>query len=525
MFQPSTTSGRRSSTGRILRFSDVDIPPPDFNAPLSSPPVVLKSALKSAPVKKMPMAEVPAKDASLDSSPALVVASRPTRSAESVRARANDVLDGLSTSRITLAPCIRLIAPIVPASSSPTPGAKKSVKAGLRKKDQLAADTEITGIKPMKRKAILDNADDDAPLAPCDKDVTSATRPTKRARTRTQSGSLPDSGSVDASVVLAKAAPNVASTSPLKRSGGSVVPPRAMQVRKRYRARKGRASSPSPEAIDDSSQMSASGLLAVPATKLDCADVDYDELPAGPAITAAISLPPVNPTHKHSGKETAIAKRADPIAKQAKLQKPAPKADIKVPGRKKKTDKTGQSVDIPNENQAAKAQRTTRAKTAVQHGDPGKRASAEKGQRKQTETDQATANLHKLNDVATLDATKPNTGEGNVEPKASARVPPRPRRAAAAAMKVWEEDVIDAAKTGESACVVACSSDQVPVIDLQSALATGRENRQKTANPIEAVEDLINWDNPEVPAPEGPLSSDSLSLPVSRLYEYVFREI
>ena len=100
---PATTSGRRSTTSKVLRFSDVHIPAPDFNAALSSPPTVPTSTLKSALVKKLPNAR---SSIVQESSPCISAATAAAKKSAAVKV--NDVLDDLSKYSIVALSRMRL---------------------------------------------------------------------------------------------------------------------------------------------------------------------------------------------------------------------------------------------------------------------------------------------------------------------------------------------------------------------------------------------------------------------------------
>ncbi|KAI9059054.1 hypothetical protein FKP32DRAFT_1596702 [Trametes sanguinea] len=134
---------------KVLRFSD--IPAPDFNAPLSSPAIVAKSALKSAFAKRPHRSQPVALSAQ-----ELRRASLPGDDNASVPG-ATGVDDGkASTTAIG-----EILNDLVPPSSSPTPVAKKSIKANLRNRGKAEKDQgETTKVATRKRKSSIPDEGD-----------------------------------------------------------------------------------------------------------------------------------------------------------------------------------------------------------------------------------------------------------------------------------------------------------------------------------------------------------------------------
>ncbi|TBU29160.1 hypothetical protein BD311DRAFT_806382 [Dichomitus squalens] len=501
----STGSECVAGTGKVLRFSDVDIPPPDFNAPLSSPPVVPKSALKSALVIKLPMSRIPAsEDVLLDSPCTVAAASRSTRSAMSVVAKATDVLDDL-----------------IPASSSPTPGAKKSVKAGLRKKQQLVVVS--APVKAVKRKAIPESSDDDAPLVPRDKETASTARPAKRARTRSGSGS--GFGPVKSTALVSKPTHrDMSETSTKKRSDDSPALRRPMQARKRYHARRARTSSPSQDAVDKLGSTSGPTVPTGSVMKGTAVDIDYDELPAGPPqhsvppAAAGTSCSPALSVRKVSAKKATMAKNVAAIVKHARLEELETKVDVKTP-ETNNVEKMNDLSDSVKDGQEMKTHMTTRARNAARPEGADKRAKAKKVQ-PSAKAGGAPASMHKSDDVAVVDQNlKPNAGKEEAETGVIPRVLPWPRRAAKGAMKVQEVErpPLKAPKEdAESASAAAHSSDLVPVTDPLCARAADLHTHQGSEGVMEITKTRMNQDYTDVPAApvaEDLLASDPSNLP------------
>ncbi|KAJ8495438.1 hypothetical protein ONZ51_g1700 [Trametes cubensis] len=297
--------------GKVLRFSD--IPAPDFNAPLSSPAIVPRSALKSAFAQKNAVSGRLVDLKVLDST-AATKETQPGRSPSLVDnamksvVKARNVLDDLA-----------------PASSSPTPGPKKSVKANLRKREGVQASTiEETQPPTSKRKhAAPQGPAEIEPLIDLDNETKQDVAP-----------------------------PTVIAN---ERSESQVLRPRttaATRATRKYHARKGRTSSPPSEAP----------LAAVHAPvrkgKATTVTVDYDALPSPPRASNAPSRPSppapmVKPVVKpkvkadarHAGGPNPQAIEGPPQCDVA--QAPAAASNKKARMRKEKTAATnGEHVEV-----------------------------------------------------------------------------------------------------------------------------------------------------------------------------------
>ncbi|KAI0368429.1 hypothetical protein BV20DRAFT_1054014 [Pilatotrama ljubarskyi] len=266
---------------KVLRFSD--IPAPDFNAPFSSPAFVPKSALKSVMVKKT-APSVQDKLATLDAGSAYSasVSAAPMKNAKALAVNVNDILSDL-----------------VPASSSPTPAAKKSIKSALRKRDQ----TQVALGEPCKPRAAKrkiaepENPQEPVPVESADNDEVRATKRLRKSITAVvtapssgKDNSKPREGVVD------------------ERSESQGLRPRrtaATRATRKYHAKKGRASSP----VETSALMQEARL----------APVDYDALPSPPHTSTATgkSSPSIpkgkrgsKPQPKPKGGEVDVAAKA-----------------------------------------------------------------------------------------------------------------------------------------------------------------------------------------------------------------------
>ena len=244
-----------SATGpKVLRFLDLEIPAPDFHAPLSSPPFVPSSSLKSALVKKVYDART-ATRATL-ASPGLTDIADMLKPADKRRAlKASKVLDDLGTSRAYALFSRVLIPSLAPPLSSPTPVSRKPIKTSLRRKvgpiDSEPDATSARVYKLAKRK--LSEKED------IDYDELSSTRlplkepPAKRAR-----------------ITAAGAPTDDTDSNPLASCDSKLLRPTS-RLRRKYHA-KGRTSSPT-----------ASVSEFRPSDKW----IDYDELPSPPRPSAA----------------------------------------------------------------------------------------------------------------------------------------------------------------------------------------------------------------------------------------------
>ncbi|KAM5540703.1 hypothetical protein V8D89_005734 [Ganoderma adspersum] len=425
---PATTSGRRSTTSKVLRFSDVHIPAPDFNAALSSPPTVPTSTLKSALVKKPPNARSSlVQESSL--SPCISAATAAAKKSAAVKV--NDVLDDL-----------------IPASSSPTPGAKLG-EVSPRKNDQPIADLPL--VQHVKRKAATvmeSDDDDDVPLATR---KAAAARPTKRAR------SSPGKSPVTPKPT---AVPRAKESSPKQHSDQNypaLRPP--MHPRRRYHARKGRASSPQPAPSNSPTP--------APVSRGNFVDVDYDELPTSPPRRSAAS--------GAAGKSSSPPPKTklEPVKKDAKAKDAVKDEGVgKVEKATKQTSETkkvksGNAVKAEKAIKPAKTEKTAKvdaANTLPEH--PTQRGKAETSRAGKTaQKDNTTSKVptttkiraRKPGNSAKVDELANKNGlEDEVAANGPPRAPPRPRRAGAGATKAKE----DAAK---SATVIATEPDSVEV--------------------------------------------------------------
>ncbi|RPD70368.1 hypothetical protein L226DRAFT_230828 [Lentinus tigrinus ALCF2SS1-7] len=421
--------GLQSGSAKVLRFSDV-IPAPNFNAALSSPVVVPKSVLKSALVKKPPAPPAAPDDALLDSSPPRGPPARNTRATKPATSKVEDPLYDL-----------------IPPSSSPTPGAKRSVKAALRKKDEPAsavkaakkgqpASATVHTSKPAKRKALADvETDENVPPVAND---TEHTRPAKRARTTPTPPTPSEQEDVKPKL------PSDAESQVLRP---------AMRARKQYRAKRGRTSSP------------ADGSDAGPKSRF----VDYDALPSPPrAATASVRSTP--PRKVKTKAAEAKAAEAEKTAKPARVTK-TKNSDATI-----KVDKT---------------EKTTKPK-AEKAANTDKVVKPEKSE-KTTNTEQ-TIVAEEVQKDKIVQNTAPQVGE-LVKSTATAapRGPPRPRRVCA--KDKAKENVKQAeAKEGSSARSVRTSARA-------AAAAEKRVQDKKGEEEQTLKDDVAHGKTEDVPKP------------------------
>ncbi|KAI0637537.1 hypothetical protein C8Q77DRAFT_1153270 [Trametes polyzona] len=268
------------STGpeKVLRFSD--IPAPDFNAALSSPLVAPKSVLKSAIARKTAQSQL-ATSALPPSSPAIASGTTPVNECKNSALKASDILNDL-----------------VPPSSSPTPGAKKTVRAKLRKRED---NTEKATISTSTKRKALETDD----VENSDPAILPAGRPAKRTRGHAE---LPApatnvSGGMDTEPHTGNARELPELHAARARSKAA---PRPM---KKYRVKKGRASSPI-----------LSPLKEVPS-------VDYDALPSPPRPHAAAkSSSPAHQTNQRTKPKPRPKRKVAPKGEVSK--KPAAEAPM-----------------------------------------------------------------------------------------------------------------------------------------------------------------------------------------------------
>ncbi|KAI0640582.1 hypothetical protein C8Q79DRAFT_445049 [Trametes meyenii] len=264
-----------SAAKKVLRFSD--IPAPDFNAPISSPAVVPKSALKSALAKKAVSSHLDNAisvrlESALDLVPSATISVVASKKMKELALEASNILGNLA-----------------PLSSSPTPAAKKSIKSNLRKKEA-AASTAIKGPQytSKKRKASPENDVEVLELLATEHDIAETT--TKRARTTGAPATTftlcaedtkPKLGIIDENSKSQALRPRITA---------------AARATKKYRAKKGRTS---PTA-------SIEGL------NKEQTRVDYDALPSPPraSVITVESLSPV-PKMKDRATRKALLKTKD----------------------------------------------------------------------------------------------------------------------------------------------------------------------------------------------------------------------
>ncbi|KAI0352490.1 hypothetical protein OH77DRAFT_1513260 [Trametes cingulata] len=281
---------------KVLRFSD--IPAPDFNAPLSSPAVVPKSALKSALVKPTTMS-VRQQMLALDA-----------RSATGTVPSVSISAVPLKNTKVPVTSFKDILSDLAPPWSSPTPAAKRSVKAALRKKDKVHATVNET-VKPAVPKRKLVDQDDVEELVPS---VGEDVRATKRLRTSTvpEATTAPEGPEDDnpRTVVIDE------------RSESQVLRPRrtaAARATKKYHAKKGRESQPV-----------ESPPLALEARPVP---VDYDALPSPPrASTVPVQLSSPTPKGQRDAKPNPKSKpKPKPKVGQADITKAAAKGVKELP--------------------------------------------------------------------------------------------------------------------------------------------------------------------------------------------------
>ncbi|KAL7281904.1 hypothetical protein ACG7TL_003370 [Trametes sanguinea] len=274
--------------GKVLRFSD--IPAPDFNAALSSPIAMAKSALKSA------LARRPTKSQTVALSLQELGCDPPARDTHTSVYATTDVRDEKG-SRTTIG---EILDDLVPPSSSPTPATKKSIKANLRNRtraqhnlDEMAVPTVTTGTVIAKRKSpIQDDGDVQSP-------DNGPKRPNKRVRKSAASDSSkqPLAGESEANSEAA-----LPDEQPASRA---LSPPRVApkHITRKYHARKERTP--------------LSGVARKRAALNVTKAVDYDALPSPPR-TSGTAI-------QFSSPATKIKKAAK--AKQETHESPAPICD------------------------------------------------------------------------------------------------------------------------------------------------------------------------------------------------------
>ncbi len=418
----ATTSGQRSTAGKVLRFSDVHIPAPDFNAAVSSPPTVPTSVLKSALVKKAPK---PRSFTFQGSSPC-PSAAKPALSEKPAAAKAKDVLDDLSKSPVVTLYHMYLTISSVPASSSPTPSAKKPAKVNMRKKDQLIANTTL--VQPVKRKAVgVDPDDDDDPLA---SRKGAAARPVKRPR------SSPGNSPV---VSKTNAAPRAKVSSPQKPSDESLALRPPARPRRRYHARKGRASSP-PAASD------SSGPTAVP--KGNFVDVDYDKLPSPPrpSATAGVVKKASSPAAKTKQEPVKTAAKTKEVIEGEGVKK-VDKTRKRAGDKKTENSGDGNTVKPTKTEKSAKVNATKASPANANRPTKHEKSRAVSMAQKDHATSKMSTTM-KTRVPEPESSTNADKVANAHDPEGAAiktvpRGPPRPRRAGASATKAKEGDSIE----------------------------------------------------------------------------------
>ncbi|PIL36457.1 hypothetical protein GSI_00146 [Ganoderma sinense ZZ0214-1] len=465
---PATTSGRRSTTSKVLRFSDVHIPAPDFNAALSSPPTVPTSVLKSALVKKLPKPPPSVQD----SSPCV---SAPVAAKKPAAVQASEVLDDL-----------------IPASSSPTPGAKKPVKVSMAKNDQPIADPPL--LKPVKRKAVVvmepDDDDDDVPLASL---KNAAARPTKRAR------SSPDKSPV-APKAKTKPALKSKESPPKQRSDHDSLalrPP--MRPRRRYHARKGRTSSPQPAPGDSSG--------SAPVSTRNCVDVDYDELPTSPPKRSAASGAAGKSSSTAPKTNLELVKKAAKASKDVikdgveKVEKATDQTTVKKakPGKTVKAEKANKPTKTENTNKARAVKTPPENSTqSMKLEKPRDGATARKDDATSKTSAKAKTKAQKPGDsTKESEVAKGDVLEDEVAESGPPRRP-RPRKAGAGTTKAKKDDVAVPA-------IVTATEPDLVAGSLPPERATARTYEKSTNM---AVVDTNDTANVAIIAADGPRSSD-----------------
>ncbi|KAI0773578.1 hypothetical protein C8Q74DRAFT_1265430 [Fomes fomentarius] len=412
-----TATELRSGNEKVLRFSDVEIPAPNFNAALSSPPVAPRAILKSAMVNKPLLPGAADNDALLKPSPPHVRTHLPIKS---TMAKTNDIFRDLA-----------------PPSSSPTPGAK-SVKAGLRKKNEAVEQKTTTG-KPIKRKALAEKPDDEDILAaaPLVDDATISPRPTKRARTSSVGP------------------PEQVDVKPKLTDGRSR--PAARPLRK-YRAKKGRTSSPA------ASPTIGQGRL-----------IDYDALPSPPKASAALATMG-SPTPIRDGKK--ITKEKGTKTQKATKVKIAAKGDPVPPLEK---------VDKTDKKEVAAKKASAKTRDATNKTKDASTKTIEKPDKEKSDKETKTEKVHKAKQpenatIATEKAKQDDDKDDEPPAPPSRRLPPRPRRAGAGAAKdKVKVKTSDGARPAEKVAVEAevPSSEPGAPARISRRLATAAAKREK----------------------------------------------
>ncbi|KAJ3009534.1 hypothetical protein NUW54_g2748 [Trametes sanguinea] len=274
---------------KVLRFSD--IPAPDFNAPLSSPAIVAKSALKSAFAKRPPKSQpvaLPSQDLRRDSlagdNNASVSAATGVDDGKASTTAVSEILNdlGMYVAYVTQYFPNRCL---VPASSSPTPVAKKAIKANLRNRGKAEKDLgETTKVATGKRKSPIPDEGDAHSLDNRPK------KPNKRVR---KSAALNASKQPPASELEAKPEASIVE----ERPASQVLSPRCSTsklVTRKYHARKERTP--------------VAGVARKRTVHTATKVVDYDALPSPPRTsgTAVQSSSPVTKNKKavNAKKET-----------------------------------------------------------------------------------------------------------------------------------------------------------------------------------------------------------------------------
>ncbi|KAH9887682.1 hypothetical protein C8Q73DRAFT_712867 [Cubamyces lactineus] len=263
------TLGSSDILGKVLRFSDILAP--NFNAPLSSPAIVPRSALKSAFTKKNAVSGRLVDLKVLDS----------TAAAKEIRSGQTPFLVDRATDCVEKAR--NILNDLAPASSSPTPGPKKSVKVNLRKREVPQYGTAGAAKPPIAKRKHT------ASQAPAEVERDRATK-----RPRTVARAIRASGDKEDAALPTEIAN--------ERSESQVLRPRttaATRATRRYHVRKGRTSSPHTE-----------GPLATihaPVIKTKASAVDYDALPSPPRTSNAPPRPSSPPIAKSTVKPKAKA--------------------------------------------------------------------------------------------------------------------------------------------------------------------------------------------------------------------------
>ncbi|RDX43083.1 hypothetical protein OH76DRAFT_1410522 [Lentinus brumalis] len=385
--------GPQSASTKVLRFSHA-IPAPDFNAALSSPAVATKGVLKSALVKKTLAPAPPADGDLLDSSPPRAPPVQKARAGKPATSKVGDPLYDL-----------------IPPSSSPTPGVKRSVKGALRKKGELVSAAKkdpppsaaTASTKSSKRKALADvETDENVPPGAVDNDLA---RPAKRARTSETTRAPTPPSPIEQEDVKPKL---------FSDAEAQVLRP-AMRARRTYHARKGRTSSPV-----TGSDAGSKALF-----------VDYDALPSPPRATAAAaasssvrSTPPRQAKTKAAEARASEAKAAETEADRGAKRARGGKADA--------SETVGKGVKAEKSDKVVKAEKVAKPKTEKttkpeKPTKPEKSVKTEKAKKSTTqskvtsETENSASRVLELDELAAC-APPP-------------RGPPRPRRLGASTIK------------------------------------------------------------------------------------------